>query len=310
MNSPSDQRHPWLRVPDLIAIGVIAVIAIGAALVSMTESYTNLLDFALNHGLHGWRADIAPGAVDSFIVIGELLLFVAVHRGWTAYRETGKFRMPASITLYGWALAAFGFTLSVLGNLDHLVSAGVVTRLMSAVFPVSATVAMAAGLMILKRVVADHRARIAAQADIRPHHELLYMLGGFPKPIAPAVPEPAPRRKRQPAVAQPAPQPALAAAPAELTPARPRIVPDPDPQPGQVSRPIEMTDEIWAALESGMPDSQLADRHPSLGSRFRVKQIVQAYREGRLVPGTRENVDGVPVIWAGDQISEVASDGG
>jgi len=179
------------------------------------------------------------------------------------------------------------------------------------VFPVAATVGLAAILMILKRVVADYRRKVAGQPDIRPHGELLYMLGGFLKPTTTPEPVPAPRRRK--AVAQPEPQPALAPAPvpaqAELPPARPRIVPDPDPQPGQVSRPIEMTDEIWSALESGMPEGQLADRHPSLGSRFRVKQIVKAYREGRLVPGTRENVDGVPVIWAGDESSEVASSG-
>jgi hypothetical protein len=322
MNAPvHDDRHPWLRIPDLIAIGIIAVIAVGAAVVSMMESYTNLYDFARNHELHGWRAGAAPGAVDSFIVLGELLLFVAVHRGWTAYRETGKFRVPASITLAGWALAAFGFTLSVLGNLDHLISAGVVTRLMSAVFPISATVAMAAGLMILKRVVADHRAKIAAQADIRPHGELLYMLGGFPKPIAPAVPaaameEPVKPKRKRAAVTPPEPNietPALAPAPqtvqAELPAARPRAVPDPDPKPGQVSRPIVITDDVWRALESGVSGTKLAAAHPELGGTFRVCQIVDAYREGRLVPGTRENVSGTPVVWAGDRSSEVASSG-
>lgn len=316
MNAPtSTDRHPWLRVPDLIAIGIIAVIAVGAAVVAMMESYTNLLDFAKNHELHGWRAGAAPGAVDSFIIIGELLLFVAIYRGWNQARTYRDRSVPASIVLWGWGLALFGFTLSVLGNLDSRITADVVTRLMSAVFPVSATVALAAGLMILKRVAQDYRRKAETQADIRPHNELLYMLGGPPKPIVPEVPAVAPTPpKRRRAVTPAEPQPALAAAPvqekqAELPPARPRAVPDPDPQPGQVSRPIEMTDAIWQALESGMPDAELSDRHPSLGSRFRVRQIVKAYREGRLVPGTRENVDGAPVIWAGDDSSEVASGG-
>src|ERR1700744_1472319 len=63
-----DARHPLLRIPDLIAIGMITVTAIGASVIAMIESYTNLLDFAENHQLHGWRADIAPGAVDWFII--------------------------------------------------------------------------------------------------------------------------------------------------------------------------------------------------------------------------------------------------
>jgi hypothetical protein len=312
-----DKRHPWLRVPDMIAIGVIAVIAVGAAVVAMMESYTNLLDFAKNHELHGWRAGAAPGAVDSFIVLGELLLFVVIYRGWNKARTYRGHSVPAVIVMWGWGLALFGFTLSVLGNLDSRISADVVTRLMSAVFPVSATVALAAGLMILKRVAQDYRKRAEAQADIRPHGELLYMLGGFPAPIAQPVPVPAVTApKRRKAVAPPEPKitlPALTPAPApvqaELPPARPRAVPDPDPQPGQVSRPIQMTDEIWRDLESGMPAKDLADRYPSLGSRFRVKQIVDAHLEGRLVPGTRENVDGAPVIWAGGPDAEVASDG-
>lgn len=325
MNNPSDQRanpgrvvdldkrHPWLRIPDLIAINVIVLIAAGAAVVSMIESYTNLLDFAENHQLHGWRADIAPGSVDAFIVIGEFLLFLAVYRSWNASRQMGKVKMPASMVAFGWSLAIFGFTLSVLGNLGHLVDAGAVTRLMSAVFPVSATVGMAALLMILKRVVADYRKKVATRADIRPHGELLYMLGGFPAPIAQPVPVPAvtaPKRRKQAAVAPPEPKitlPALTAAPAEvLPPARPRAVPDPEPKPGQVSRPIEITDDIWAALESGVSGPKLAAAHPELGGTFRVCQIVDAYREGRLVPGTREDVGGTPVVWAGGQNSEVS----
>lgn len=318
MNNPSDQRHPWLRIPDLIAINVIAVIAAGAAVVSMIESYTNLLDFAENHHLHGWRADIAPGSVDTFIIVGEFLLFVAVYRGWNAYREMGKFRMPASMVLAGWALTLFGFTLSVLGNLGHLNTTDPVTRLMSTVFPVSATIAMASVLMILKRVVSDYRAKVAAQADIRPHHEVLYMLGGFPAPIAQPAPPVVPAAKRRKAVAPPEPKitlPALIAAPAEVLPqaelpaARPRAVPDPEPKPGQVSRPIEITDDIWAALESGVSGPKLAAAHPELGGTFRVCQIVDAYREGRLVPGTREDVGGTPVVWAGAPDTEVASDG-
>lgn len=311
MNAPEQQRHPWLRIPDMIAIGVIALVAAGAAVVAMMESYTNLLDFAKNHELHGWRAGAAPGAVDSFIVVGEMLLFVAIYRGWNEARTYRDHRIPASIVVWGWGLALFGFTLSVLGNLDSRVSADVVTRLMSAVFPVSATVALAAGLMILKRVAQDHRAAALAQADIRPHGELLYQLGGFGLPAKPgplAVEEP-PRPKRRKAVAPAEPQSALPApVQAEMPPSRPRAVPDPAPRSGEVSRPIQMTDEIWRDLEAGLPAKDMADRYPSLGSRFRVKQIVDAHRAGQLVPGTRENVDGAPVVWAG-QDSEVASGG-
>jgi len=96
MKAHSDSRHPYLRIPDVIAINVIAVIAAIAAVVAMTESYTNLLDFAENFGLHGWRADIAPAAIDSFIVMGELLLFTAMIRGWTSGRSSTAGRWPSA----------------------------------------------------------------------------------------------------------------------------------------------------------------------------------------------------------------------
>jgi hypothetical protein len=331
----ADDRHPWLRVPDLIAIGLITVTAIGASVIAMIESYTNLLEFAENHQYHGWRADIAPASVDWFIFIGELLLFVAVYRGWNAYRAWGKLKFPAAMTAWGWGLAAFGFVLSVLGNLDHLVSAGAITRAMSAVFPVAATIGLAALMMIMKRVVSDYRAKVAAAPDIRPHSELVYLLGGFPEPVrapepvvrqhgellgmlggfpARAVEAPArPKRKRPAAVTQTSTHPAVAAVepvPELPAPARPTVVPDPAPRTGQVSRPIVITDDIWALLESGVTGIKLASLHPELGGTFRVCQIVDAYREGRLVPGTRENVGGEPVEWAAGPGSEVASSGG
>ena len=155
-------------------------------------------------------------------------------------------------------------------------------------------------------------AEVVTQPDTRPHGELLYPLGGFASP--PPAPEPAvpaPKRKR-PVAAKTEPKTALPdlPKPAELpSPPRPRIVPDPAPRQGQVSRPIEITDAAWTALESGMPAEKLATVHPELGSRARVKQIVDAYRAGRLVPGADQVVDDAPVVWADDQDGEAASGG-
>ena len=65
-----DRRHPWLRVPDVIALAGFAGIALAVTGIALVESYTNLYEFFIAHGLHGWRASIAPGCVDAFIVMG------------------------------------------------------------------------------------------------------------------------------------------------------------------------------------------------------------------------------------------------
>jgi len=122
----------------LIAFGVIAT---GVTVIAVIESYSNLLAFALAYGLSGWRAAIAPGAIDSFIILGELLLFAAILLHWGA---------PPHVL--GAAMAAWGFLLSVGGNIWHAHSATAADRAVSAVWPVTATAALAGALLIVRQV--------------------------------------------------------------------------------------------------------------------------------------------------------------
>jgi hypothetical protein len=151
-----DSGHGWLRVPDSIALAAFGVAAAAVTGIAMVESYTNLLAFALAHGLHGWRAAIAPGCVDSFIVMGELLLFSAMVRRWSP------------VIWYGAAMAVTGLAVSVGGNVWHASVATLVDRLVAAVFPLTATAAMAGGLMLLKRTLARHDDRPADTSAIVP----------------------------------------------------------------------------------------------------------------------------------------------
>lgn len=148
----SDTRHPWLRVPDVLAIAAIAVIVVLVTIAAITESYRNLWLFAESWGLAGFWAAIAPAVVDSFIVMGELVLFVSLVRNWDRLVRT-----------YGWALAGSGFAVSLAGNIGHVRSAGWPARAMFALFPVAATAGLAAGLMILKRVTAGYRLKAGGQ---------------------------------------------------------------------------------------------------------------------------------------------------
>lgn len=168
------------------ALSLFGLIAATVTVVAITESYSNLLAFARDHGLTGWRLAIAPAAVDSFIVMGELLLFAAILLAWK-----GK-----SAYWLGGGMAVWGFLLSVGGNVWHASAASVTDRGVAAVWPVTATAGMAGGLIIIKRVMAGR--------------------SGSGETVAPAVavrkPSPAPRPRREP---QPA-RPARAARPAEL----------------------------------------------------------------------------------------------
>jgi hypothetical protein len=169
------------------ALSLFGLIATTVTVVAIIESYSNLLAFARVHGLTGWRLAIAPAAVDSFIVMGELLLFAAILLAWR-----GK-----SAYWLGGGMAVWGFLLSVGGNVWHASAASVTDRGVAAVWPVTATAGMAGGLIIIKRVMAGR--------------------SGSGVTVAPAAavrePPPVPRPRREPR--QPA-RPARAARPADL----------------------------------------------------------------------------------------------
>lgn len=137
-------RHQ-LRVPRDIArmaLAAFGMIAAGVTVIAVTESYSNLLAFALAYGLSGWRAAIAPAAVDSFIIMGELLLFAAILLAWG--------RVPH---ILGAGMAVWGFALSVGGNVWHAAAATVADRAVAAIWPVTATAGLAGGLIIVRQIM-------------------------------------------------------------------------------------------------------------------------------------------------------------
>lgn len=173
------------RTPGSIARAALAsfgAIAAGVTVIAVVESYSDLLAFARAYGLSGWRAAIAPGAVDSFIVLGELLLFAAILLAWG--------RAPR---ILGLAMAAWGFLLSVGGNIWHAVNATVADRAVSAIWPVTATAALAGALLIVQQVT------VTSGAPVPPGGA-----GAEPPPAPVASAEPparVARRSRRPAAA-------------------------------------------------------------------------------------------------------------
>jgi Protein of unknown function (DUF2637) len=138
--------HRWLVRADSVALALMGVIGVVITVTAFAESYGNLYDYARLVGMAGWRARIAPLGVDLLILTGELLLFVAIARGW-----------EARTLVYGWTLVAAGLGLSVAGNVGHVHQAGWQTRVTFALWPAVLTAGLAAGLMALKRVSETYR---------------------------------------------------------------------------------------------------------------------------------------------------------
>jgi hypothetical protein len=69
-----------LRKPGRAALAAIAIL-VAAASASFAESYRALVLWASHHGLHGLWAAIFPAQIDTFVLVGELALFVALAVG-------------------------------------------------------------------------------------------------------------------------------------------------------------------------------------------------------------------------------------
>jgi len=159
---PRIPRPSWLRRPErapepsapaalggplrafrAAALWAIAVIITTASAAAFAESYRGLYDWARHHGLSGFWAAAFPLQVDTFIAVGELVLFVATVDSWRWRHRAGA-----------WAVAACGLAVSVAGNIGHVAAHDLQSRGTAAVPPFAAFAALWLGLAVLKRVVA------------------------------------------------------------------------------------------------------------------------------------------------------------
>lgn len=134
------------RAAALLAIGIVVTTADIAA---FTESYKGLFDWGESHGLSGFWAAAFPLQVDLFIVVGELVLFIAMLDRWN-----WKDRLGA------WAVAGLGLAVSIAGNIGHVAAHDLQSRGTAAVPPVAAFGALWLGLGVLKRIL-RHRQKTA-----------------------------------------------------------------------------------------------------------------------------------------------------
>jgi len=146
-----------LRTPRTIALAAIAALVGAASLVSFAESYRGLYEWALRHSLRGAWAYAWPLQVDVFIAVGELALFVALADRWDVRSRAGA-----------WLVTLAGLAVSVAGNVGHVASHDLASRITAAVPPLASAAALAVGLGVLKRVVAARHQDARAGAGIPP----------------------------------------------------------------------------------------------------------------------------------------------
>jgi len=141
-----------LRLFRITALTAISVIITAADSAAFAESYRGLWVWARHHGLSGFWAAAFPLQVDTFIIVGELALFVAMVDQWERRHKAGA-----------WAVTLLGLAASVARNIGHVASHDLQSRGTAAVPPVAAFAATWVGLSVLKRVIA--KAAWAAPED-------------------------------------------------------------------------------------------------------------------------------------------------
>jgi hypothetical protein len=176
--APAGRRElpPIIAVPVFIAQILMAAGITLATVASIVVSWRDLYEWGINHRYGGYAVAV-PLMVDTFIVIGEMSLFILVSLGFT-WKEHKRIYLGSAFSF------GFGLTLSVYGNVGHLVTADATTRGGFALPPVGAALGLAIGLGVLKLIAAEYD---DPDADLLPAAPVAAPAPG-PVPEPPAAP--------------------------------------------------------------------------------------------------------------------------
>jgi hypothetical protein len=136
-------------------VGLMAVTVLVATSDGFAQSYAGLYHWALEHSLHGWKAESFPLMVDLFILVGELGMFALALEGHKLTRKAlswADLAVPAGIAAGGWIV-------SLVFNVGA-VRAQLWDQLTAAVPPVASMLGLLVLLRTLHRLVT--RAVVAA----------------------------------------------------------------------------------------------------------------------------------------------------
>jgi hypothetical protein len=159
--TPTAARGRVLRAARAAALGVVAGMIAMANGAAFAESYRGLFDWAHRQGMAGIWAALFPLQVDSFILVGELVLFIAALDQW---RHRHRFT--------AWCAALTGLAVSVAGNIGHVTGHTIQARGTAAIPPMAAFAALGLGMALLKRVLEHQAAELAGVGPVTPEQEI------------------------------------------------------------------------------------------------------------------------------------------
>ena len=121
---------------------LLTALFVVVTLACFAQSYRQLFDWATTHRVPMWQAWAWPAGVDAPIVMGEILLFVAIVRGWPLY-----------VKMLGGLVALGGFAASLAANVGFLPSSATINdRLTAGLAPLVASISLGIALVALKYV--------------------------------------------------------------------------------------------------------------------------------------------------------------
>lgn len=141
------------------AVGLMAAAVLTATGGGFAQSYSGLHEWALEHGLSGWKAASFPLLVDLFIIVGELGLFLlaldayAIRKSLLSWMD---FMLPLFIALAGW-------TASLVFNVGHVLNKEFSYQATAAVPPIVSML----GLFVLLRTLHRYVVQPVGQEDER-----------------------------------------------------------------------------------------------------------------------------------------------
>jgi len=140
------------------AVGLMATAVLTATGGGFAQSYAGLYEWAVEHGLTGWKASSFPLLVDLFIIVGELGLFLlaldayAIKKSLLSWMD---FMLPFFIAMAGW-------TASLIFNVGHVLNREFSYQATAAVPPIVSML----GLFVLLRTLHRYIASQAAQEEL------------------------------------------------------------------------------------------------------------------------------------------------
>ncbi|MCW2918899.1 MAG: hypothetical protein JWN52_6967 [Actinomycetia bacterium] len=145
------------------AVTLMATAVLTATGGGFAQSYSGLYQWALEHGLTGWKAESFPLLVDLFVIVGELGLFLLALDAFVLHRRQLMswldFCLPLFIALAGW-------TASLIFNVGHVVQREFSYQVTAAVPPIVSMLGLFVLLRTLHRYVAMQGAnQDAAEAE-------------------------------------------------------------------------------------------------------------------------------------------------